>query len=154
MYTAVKPSKEVLNNIPAHYFQSLIPEDFDPASICWITPMIGITAWDGVSEAIDQDYFVINVAEEIDNGANVKIPIRPGSGTVLEHLEEIQDLIRSITRSDNQKVVVHCAMGMERSVLSVVWYLHKNENLTVDQAYDLVLKSRPIALDHRNWVNS
>lgn len=154
MYTALKPSKDILNNIPSYYFQNNVPKDFNPASICWVTPSIGITAWDGVADALNKGYFVINVAGEIDNSADIKIPIQPGSGTVKECLNDMQSIIQSVIKDKNQKVVVHCAMGMERSVLSVVWYLHKNENLTVDEAYDLVRKSRPIALDHRDWITS
>ena len=149
-----KSSKDVLANIPHHYFQAKVPNDYNPAIISWVTDSIGITAWDGVQDALEQGFFVINVADEIDNQADAKIPVDPGSGTVLMCLDDIQELIEDTLEEKKRKVVVHCAMGMERSVLSVVWYLHQNANMSLDDAYDLVRKFRPIALDHQNWIYS
>jgi len=51
-----------------------------------------------------------------------------------------------------QKVVVHCYMGMERSVLSVVWYMHKYLGMGIDQAYEQIFMNRPIAADRRHWI--
>lgn len=152
MFKTRNPSKAVLEKIPIHYFETTVPKDFDPASISWVTPEIGITAWDGVDNAIKKGYFIINVADEISNEADAKISVDPGSGTVLTALDHIQSLIHKVISYQNQKVVVHCAMGMERSVLSVVWYLHQTKGLSLDQAYDLVRIARPIALDHRDWI--
>jgi hypothetical protein len=41
---------------------------------------------------------------------------------------------------------------MERSVLSVVWYLHADAEMTIDEAYDMVFEARPIAVDRRHWI--
>ena len=71
-----------------------IPEKFNPASISWVTEHVGITAVDGVDEAISYGSFVINVAGEIDNGADLKLPIEPRSGTVRRRLDEIAASIR------------------------------------------------------------
>jgi protein-tyrosine phosphatase len=43
-------------------------------------------------------------------------------------------------------------MGIERSVLSVAWYLHRYKDMTLDEAYDHIRKVRPIALDRRHWA--
>jgi protein-tyrosine phosphatase len=43
-------------------------------------------------------------------------------------------------------------MGMERSVLAVVWYLYNYQDMTIDEAYDVVGWKRPIAADRREWV--
>ena len=56
-----------------------------------------------------------------------------------------------MTETD-KKVVVHCAMGIERSVLSVVWYLHKYHSMTINEAYDTVGNARPIAADRQCWI--
>ena len=130
-----------------------IPDGFDPASISWVTDRVGITAVDGVDEALELGYFVINVAGEIDNGADVKLPIEPGSGTVRKCLDEIVEHMRQATDGQGCEVVVHCAMGMERSVLSVVWYLHTDAGMTIDEAYDMVFAARPIAVDRRHWID-
>ena len=43
-------------------------------------------------------------------------------------------------------------MGMERSALCVMWYLHKYRGKTVDQAYEEIQDIRPIVLDRRSWI--
>ena len=129
-------------------------DGFDPASIGWVNELIGITARDGVQSALDEGHFVINVADEINNQAQVKIAVEPGSGQVLGCLNDISQLIHEVLQQGDRKVVVHCAMGMERSVLAVVWYLNQVEDRSIDDAYELVRAVRPIALDRREWINS
>ena len=68
-------------------------------------------------------------------------------------LDEIVEQMRQATDGQGREVVVHCAMGMERSVLSVVWYLHLDTGMTIDEAYDMVFAARPIAVDRRHWID-
>ena len=97
-----------------------IPDDFNPASISWVTERVGITAVDGVDEAKQYGCFVINVAGEIENDADIKLAIEPRSGTVRERLDEIAETLREAVEEKSREIVVHCAMGMERSVLAGV----------------------------------
>ena len=154
-----------VQNVPGHsskgrlerlakFVPRRIPDGFNPACISWVTDRVGITAQDGVDEALGLGCFVINVAGEIDNGADVKLPIKPGSGTVRERLDGVVEHMRRAIDVQGREVVVHCAMGMERSVLSVVWYLHVESGMTIDEAYDMVFEARPIACDRRHWINS
>jgi protein-tyrosine phosphatase len=103
---------------------------------------------------LDEGFFVINVADEIWNDANEKVSIEPYSGTVLRALDEVDGLVHQVLTTSGRKVVIHCAMGMERSVLAVVWYLHCTGGLSLDEAYDAVRRARPIALDRRAWIKS
>jgi len=43
-------------------------------------------------------------------------------------------------------------MGMERSPLTVVWYLHKYHDKTIDEAYEMVQDARPVVVDRREWI--
>jgi hypothetical protein len=146
-------SKERLDRL-AHLLPSAAPPGFDPACISWVTDRIGITAVDGVDDALDEGSFVINVADEIWNDANEKVSIEPYSGTVLQALDEVNELVIQVLTTSDRKVVIHCAMGMERSVLAVVWHLHRTGGLSLDEAYDAVRRARPIALDRRAWIKS
>ena len=146
-------SKERLEGL-AHRLPCPVPLGFDPACISWVTDRIGITAIDGVDDALDEGFFVINVADEIWNDANEKVSIEPYSGTVLQALDEVDELVRQVLTTSDRNVVIHCAMGMERSVLAVVWYLHRTGGLSLDEAYDAVRRARPIAQDRRAWIKS
>ena len=69
-------------------------------------------------------------------------------------LNEAALCMRKALVEEGRDVVVHCAMGMERSVLAVVWYLHVEAGMTLDDAYDTVSEARPIAVDRRHWIDS
>lgn len=126
--------------------------DFDPADISWITDRIGITCKEGAEIAFNSGYIVINVASELPNNGHAKLVVEPGSGMVRWQLDGVADLMHTYFTSTNKEVVVHCAMGMERSVLAVVWYLNKYLRMTIDDAYKLIKDKRPIAVDRRGWI--
>ena len=76
------------------------------------------------------------------------------SSTVKKELTTLAVLINKVlTDDDDTKVVVHCAMGMERSPLTVVWYLHKHHDKTIDEAYDMVQSARAVVVDRREWID-
>ena len=125
---------------------------FDPKLISWVSERIGITARDGVPQALADGHFVINVADEIHNNAQVKIPVEIGTGMVIHRLNEIADVMEKVFSTTNQKIVVHCAMGMERSVLAVVYFMASKWRMQLQQALKHVQSKRPIALDRLNWI--
>ena len=56
-----------------------VPEGFDPFEISWVLPNLGVTGAEGADTAIDKSYFVINVADELNNNATVKMPVEPSA---------------------------------------------------------------------------
>ena len=138
----------------SRYYQ--IPKYFDLDRISWVTDDVAITSVGGAEEALLQEgYFVINVAEEVINDAHACIPIDPYVEDVdrqRETLDLVSDTIQRELRHNGRKVVVHCHMGMERSVLAVAWWLQSYKNMSLDEAYGLIKEKRPIALDRREWI--
>ena len=132
------------------------PEDFNPDEISWVSPRVGVTDWEGGVQAYGDGDFVICVAEELRDLGHVYIPVDPyrGRAHTIDTLDRISKLIRWILENSDKNVVVHCAMGMERSVLAVVWYLHKYQGMSMDEAYDTVGIARPIAADRRDWIQA
>lgn len=129
-------------------------EDFDPDEISWITNRIAITNLVGAFKAAEEGYYIINTAGEIDSPRQVKKVVDPrvGPKKLREVLDSIADEIERVLTTTNNKIVVHCYMGMERSVLSVVWYLTRYKGKSIDEAYFEVGSIRPIAIDHSSWV--
>jgi len=130
--------------------------DFDPDVISWVTPNVAVTDWEGGVHATEEGHFVICVADELDELGHVCIPIDPVDGRkrTVKTLERIANLIHWMVSETKKSVVVHCAMGMERSVIAVAWYLHKYQEMTLDEAYDAIGWVRPIAADRKHWVKS
>jgi hypothetical protein len=145
--------QEQLKEISRYY---PIPTDFDVDTISWITDDVAITSVGGAEEALlDEGCFVINVAKEIFNDAHACIPIDHRAEDVERQrvtVGLVSDTIQRELRHTGRKVVVHCHMGMERSVLAVAWWLHNHNNMSLDEAYGLISQKRPIALDRREWI--
>lgn len=133
-----------------------IPEGFDIDEIHWVKTenhSIGITDLEGSYVAKDQGHVVINTAGELedDSPADFHFDIHPDSWNINDELDKVVECIHN---NIDKGVVVHCAMGMERSPLSVVWYLKTHDGASIDQAYDLVRQARPIAMDRRSWLGT
>ena len=145
--------QEQLKEISRYY---PIPKYFDLDRISWVTDDVAITSVGGADEALLQEgCFVINVAKEIFNDAHACIPIDHHAEDVerqRETVDLVSDTIQRELGHNGRKVVVHCHMGMERSVLAVAWWLHSYKNMSLDEAYGLISQKRPIALDRREWI--
>ena len=155
-YQEHSPSKERLHDLRRLVERQgrTIPDDFDIDDIHWVTDRVGITDFEGCSESVVRNYFTINVAGELNSSAQMQADIDPGSGTVKKDLTTLAVLINKVlTDDDDTKVVVHCAMGMERSPLTVVWYLHKHHDKTIDEAYDMAQSARAVVVDRREWID-
>ena len=145
--------QEQLNEISRYY---PIPADFDVDRISWVTDDVAITSVNGAEEALlEEGYFVINVAEEILNDAHARIPVGFSSWDLdrqRQTVDLIAGVIEGVLHYTDHKVVVHCQQGMERSVLAVACWLRKHKEMSLDEAYRLIRRARPIALDCREWI--
>ena len=131
-----------------------ISDGFNIDDIHWVTDRIGITDYEGCTEAVLKGYIVMNVAGELDSSAQIQADINPDKGSCRSDLDGLAALIHKLlTESDDDKIVVHCAMGMERSPLTVVWYLHIYQDKTLDQAYQIVESARESTVDRRSWID-
>lgn len=127
--------------------------EFDPDEISWVTSNIAITNRYGGIEAKKQGHFVINVAGEVRGMADLTIPVEPGYGPsrTLNVVKTVAKGMDYALQQGNQ-VVVNCAVGMERSVLCVAWYMHEYMGLSLGEAYKQIRSVRLIAADRRHWI--
>ena len=49
-------------------------------------------------------------------------------------------------------VLVHCEEGCERAPLTVAWFLYRRRGMSLDEAYSLMKRQRPIIEDRRRWL--
>ena len=138
------------------FIKNDIPVDFDPDELSWVTIRLGITDWEGAEEASLTGCYVINVAPELRQvtndfdditiGFDALGKLEPALDRCAKHIHE------KLTENPDAKIVVHCAMGMERSPLAIVWYLHRYKNMGFNDAYRKLTDARPIVLDRRGWI--
>jgi len=133
----------------------LFGQGFDLDTLSWVTPRLAVTDMYGaLSVCGEPGIYVINTADEITTPCNFKLPVAPHEGpeAVRETLDVLADVIHEQMESTENNVVVHCFAGMERSVLTCVWYLCKHQGMNMDEAYETVREVRPVVLDRREWV--
>ena len=124
---------------------------YDPKEVSPITDHVSITAHDGVMDAIVDMNYVINVTQDLESIAQLTIGVEPYAKDIEDNLDLIALAIHQKVQRD-WKVTVHCAMGMERSCLAVAWYLSKFGGMSLDRAYEVVRRGRPIAIDRRSYL--
>ena len=130
--------------------------DFEHDTASWVTPQLAITNMVGGQNAWrDTDCYIVNTAAELFTPCHYKIPVVPhqGEAFIRDALDSLAKLIHNLIEHNNAKVVVHCYAGMERSALTCVWYLCTYNNISMDDAYELVQKVRPVVLDRRSWID-
>jgi protein-tyrosine phosphatase len=100
--------------------------------------------------------WIVNVLEghaPEQRGMLMWLPILPPGGPPAERAM----LDAAITHIDRllgmgHKVLVHCGAGVERSPLTVAWYLREKSGMDWDQAYALLREKRPVVQDRREWA--
>lgn len=70
-----------------------------------------------------------------------------GAGSLDKTAEAIDNAL-----ADGRRVLVHCGAGSERAPLTVAWFLHRRRAQSLDEAYDLLKRKRPIVQDRRFWL--
>jgi len=135
----------------------MLGDRFDPEELSFVHPSIAITCWEGAAQVVGQPgYYVINVAEELNTPCDVKIPVNPRDGVsaTRSQLDKIAGVVaQQLEGSDDTKIIVHCAMGVERSALAVAWFLRNWLGYgSLTAAYDAISAVRPIVADRSGWA--
>ena len=148
------PSKDRLSGVLSQILERPV-DNFDPDELSWVTDRIGITDWEGAKEAQLTGCYVVNVAQELMGNPydDIDIPFEGDPAELTTQMNKFADLVDlKLNTEDDTKVVVHCAMGMERAPLAVVGYLVKYQSMTIDESYELIISKRPIVCDRRYWM--
>lgn len=102
--------------------------------------------------------FVINVTEPYENGdADIFMPIT-FQFTPMHFIDIPEARLNLVNEAimyglnRGKHVVVHCTAGLERSPLTVIWYLYCRFGLDLKQAYLMVKERYPKIFDRTHWV--
>jgi protein-tyrosine phosphatase len=69
----------------------------------------------------------------------------------IESLDRTAELIETAL-ANGHRVLVHCEEGCERAPLVIAWFLKTRRAMTLDEAYALLQRCRPIVEDRRRWL--
>lgn len=83
---------------------------------------------------------------------SIHVPVLTSSGHVHNtQLNKVACIIDALL-GQNKPLLVHCAAGIERSPLTVAWYLHKYHKFSMDGAYEVIKRKRPQIADRQIWL--
>jgi hypothetical protein len=110
---------------------------------------------------ISRDFAVLNVLETGAIPGESHIPIllplsyRSPADGVLAYRVRLDNAVKWIEENKSRQMLVHCGAGIERSPLTVAWYMCRRRVVAdLDQAYTCLIKRRPVVQDRRMWLES
>jgi predicted protein tyrosine phosphatase len=111
--------------------------------------------------AIARDFAVLNVLESGAMPGESHIPLlmpliyRSPADGVLAYRVRLDDAVTWIEENKSRPMLVHCGAGIERSPLTVAWFMCRKQFVAdLDEAYAWLMKRRPVVQDRRIWLES
>ena len=104
-----------------------------------------------LQDAVKFDGMIVSVLGDVPDcepPRSIQLPFRAGSRA---RFDTIAAVIEAALARD-LRVLVHCEEGSERAPLVVAWYLMTRRGMSLDEAYGLLCKRRPIVRDRRKWL--
>ena len=96
---------------------------------------------------------IINVLPDVPAGEPAQAIHMPILADGIASMDETAALIDELLAGGN-RVLVHCEEGCERAPLVVAYYLKLRRAMTLDEAYALLKRRRPIVQDRRRWLGT
>lgn len=93
------------------------------------------------------------IPDEMPVATHVTIYDGSHDRAIVANLDRLTDAMKS-AHDHHERVMVFCGHGVRRSPLAAAWYLHRVEELTLDEAYERIRRTRPQVEDVRAWVGN
>jgi protein-tyrosine phosphatase len=97
------------------------------------------------------DGTIISVLPDIPEGEPARAIQMPFLAEGVVTLDNTATLIEE-ELALGHRVLVHCEEGCERAPLVVAWFLKTKRGMTIDEAYAILKRRRPIVEDRRRWL--
>jgi hypothetical protein len=96
---------------------------------------------------------IISVLPDVPVGEPARAVHMPILADGIASMDETAALIDELLSTGN-RVLVHCEEGCERAPLVVAWFLKVRRAMSLDEAYALLKRRRPIVQDRRRWLGA
>jgi hypothetical protein len=117
-----------------------------------IAPGVFLGGWNDAAGFEGIRFCVLDEAPS-DMPAEAHISVYDGArdGPDMDHLERLAREVQA-ARDRGGKVLIFCGHGVRRGPLGAAWYLHRHENLSIDEAYERIRAVRPKVEHAREWI--
>ena len=125
-----------------------------PKSPSEFTPGVFVGNWEDAQQFEGARFCVLDAApEDMPAATHIQIYHEDGDRADPKALDRLAKAM-SAARANGEPVLVFCHKGLYRSPLGAVWFLHRSEGLTLDQAAERVQAVRPKAKAPSSWVGN
>jgi protein-tyrosine phosphatase len=116
------------------------------------SPGVFVGGWKDAEEFAGKRYCVLDEMPA-DAPADQGLPIYDDAheAPIISNLDRIVKLMRTAHEA-GEPVLVFCGHGVRRSPLAAAWYLHRVEQIPLDEAYARVRATRPKVEHARDWI--
>jgi protein-tyrosine phosphatase len=119
-----------------------------------IAPGVFVGGWKDAEGFTGTRYCVLDeapVGEELPAEQHLPIYDEAKDRPLRANLDLLADLAAS-ARARNEAVLFFCGHGIRRAALAGAWYLHRQDGISLDAAYDRVRAARPKIEHVKDWV--
>jgi protein tyrosine/serine phosphatase len=121
-----------------------------------IAPGVYVGGWKDAEGFRGKRYCVLDevpVDEELPAEQHLPIYDESKDRPLRANLDRLSDLAAS-ARARNEPVLFFCGHGIRRAALAGAWYLHRQDGISLDAAYDRVRAARPKIEHVKDWVGN
>jgi protein-tyrosine phosphatase len=123
-----------------------------PKSPAEFAPGLFVGGWNDAVRFEGARFCVLDEAPpDMPPATHLPIYDENGDRPIVSNLNRLADAMKA-ARSKNEPVLVFCGHGVRRSPLAAAWYLHRVEQLPLDEAYDRIRAVRPRIEHARDWI--
>jgi dual specificity protein phosphatase-like protein len=117
-----------------------------------IAPNVYVGGWKDAVAFEGTRFCVLDDApDDMPPATHVRIYDEATDRAIRPNLDRLAEAIGK-ARAKGDAVLVFCGHGVRRSPLVGAWYLHRSENLTLDEAYDRIQAVRPKVERASEWL--
>ncbi|MGC2035804.1 MAG: dual specificity protein phosphatase family protein [Thermoplasmata archaeon] len=125
-----------------------------PPSPQEIAPGIFLGGWNDALHFSGKRFCVLDEApKDMPPATHVPIYDAGTDAPILPNLDRVATEMAAAHRA-HEPVLVFCGHGVRRSPLAAAWYLHRNEKLSLEEAYSRIRAVRPKVETAREWIGN
>lgn len=120
-----------------------------------IAPGVFVGGWKDAEGFVGARICVLDESPDETLPGMTHVPIYDGEKdrALPRNLDKVAEMAIA-ARGRNEPVILFCGHGIRRGSLAGAWYLHRAENLPLDQAFDRVAAVRPKIERPRDWIGN
>jgi hypothetical protein len=126
----------------------------DAASPQEISPGLFLGGWKDALQFSGRKFCVLDEApDDMPPATHVRIYDEEKDAPIVANLDRLATQIAR-ARASREPVLVFCGHGVRRSPLAVAWYLHRDQKVPLEEAFDRIRAVRPQIEAASEWIKN